>query len=62
MSYEIYHNKDKRCRYFFEDHPLGYCWSYATWVDAHRMDPKYAGSYEEFVEKNCKQCDEWKVK
>ena len=50
-GYFKYQNQDPRCQYPFENDPLGYCWSYAEWVDNGKKD------YDKFIETYCKNCD-----
>lgn len=50
MPYKKYHNKNKYCRYPFENMGLGYCWGYAWNIDDHKT--------EEEIEKDCSQKDE----
>ena len=49
MSYK---NPDKRCTYPFTCDPLGYCWSYANYVDG---DERFKD-----IEAICKNCEMWK--
>lgn len=53
-KYDKYHNRDSRCHYPFENNPLGYCWSFAGFVDGGKRD------YEEFEKTHCEKCDEWR--
>jgi len=50
-----YENKDKRCTYPFTPDLLGYCWSYALFVDGSEEK-----SYQEFCNEHCKNCEYWK--
>ena len=47
-----YENKDPRCGYPFEVHPLGYCWGWANAVDD--------GREQEFLINSCLHCESWK--
>jgi hypothetical protein len=53
-SLKKYKNPDKRCTYPFADNALGYCWSYACYVDGERAF--------EYIEKICKGCEYWNGK
>jgi hypothetical protein len=46
---KTYKNSDPRCRYPFEVHPLGYCWSFALHVDN--------GHTPEKILKSCIYCE-----
>ena len=48
---EDYENKDPRCQYPFEPMSLGYCWSYAHYVDGD-------AGFED-IESVCKNCELW---
>ena len=41
--FEKYKNPDPRCEYCFTPDPVGYCWSYANYVDG--LDPKKRNKY-----------------
>jgi hypothetical protein len=47
-----YRNPDKRCTYPFSDCAVGYCWSYAHYVDG---NPAFKD-----IEKICNRCEFWK--
>ena len=50
----LYRNPDRRCTYPFEPNALGYCWSYANFVD---------GTFpwaNKPMESTCKGCELWK--
>lgn len=49
-KYTKYKNKD-RCTYPFQPESLGYCWSYANWIDDGKKD------YKEFVKRYCLNCE-----
>ena len=49
-----YKNPDKRCSYPFTCDPLGYCWSYAHYVDGNE---KFKN-----IKNICKNCEFWNVK
>jgi len=60
-----YENKDKRCKFPFRIDILGYCWTFALFVDykVGRITKEEAGrygvkNYEEF----CKNCKYWEEK
>ncbi len=55
MSYEKYKNPDTRCSYPFDDCPVGYCWSYANYVDGTRGFP--TTNIE--MDKLCSGCEFW---
>lgn len=54
MNFKKYRNPNKNCTYPFEDNPLGYCWSYACYIDG---DERFKN-----IKSICKGCDYWTIK
>ena len=52
MDKNKYKNPDPRCKYPFTPDPVGYCWSYANYIDG-------AKDFED-MSKRCPDCEYWK--
>ena len=50
----MYRNPDKRCTYPFSPDPLGYCWSYAEYVDGNS-----GKKTSDDMKKICRGCECW---
>jgi len=61
-----YRNPDRRCNYPFDPSPLGYCWSFASYIDGGEKWLKQRSDIEkkEFktMEDICRGCDRWNEK
>ncbi len=59
-KFKKYRNPDPRCTYPFDPSPLGYCWSFAQYVDDGWSGLKRGK--EKGMETICKGCECWKPK
>jgi len=57
LRYEKYQNKKGWCDYPFSPDPVGYCWSYATFIDGNLMVKGKKITTDKQLKNYCKNCD-----